>query len=187
MFDFADDQLGLTGKLIVFTFGHEWSVGGNHITICGNSRLSVFFWINVVRLSEYEDMIDDITTDGTHVLLWIGASFGDGLDEFSSEDHNYKLESWSYQPRLIGVPAFGYSLEETYSDFVWNYYLQIEIYPTSGPAFLFYDAYLGSCIKTVTETGEEYQTFYNNEHDDTDMYIQSTWPTYYYFYINWRY
>ncbi len=190
MFAFADDQLGLTGKLIVFTVGHGWSVGGNHITICGNSRIVFAFWINVVRLSEYEDMIDDIITDGTHVLLWIGASFGDGLDEFSSGDHNNKLESWSYQPRLIGNPSFGVTTDYTYETFVWSYSRpDLIVLPQSGPAFLFFDASQGTCEVTVTETGEVYQDYYNDEYEseNTEMYIQSTWPTYYYFYINWGY
>lgn len=184
---FANNQLGLTGKLIVFPIGHGLSRFGEHKTITGKSRCIFGYWTNVVRLSEYEDMIDDITTDGTHVLLWVAASFGDGLDEFSSGDHNFKLESWSYQPRLIGNPSFGFTSHDyTYETFVWSHR---ELEPHSGPAFLFFDAFQGTCEVTVTETGLDYQTYYNDFYEEynTELYIQSTWPTYYYFYINWGY
>ncbi|MHA1126513.1 MAG: hypothetical protein ACTSQX_12885, partial [Candidatus Heimdallarchaeota archaeon] len=78
---------------------------------------------NVVKLSEYEDEIYDITADGTHVLLWISACNGNGLDSFSSSEHHNNLESWSFRPKHEGNPSNGKLRDggSTYQYFCWLY------------------------------------------------------------------
>ncbi|HUT80201.1 MAG TPA: hypothetical protein VMZ29_03285 [Candidatus Bathyarchaeia archaeon] len=83
MFDYVNGKLGLTGKLIVFVAGHGRSPYGNHITITGETRCWGLYYSNVIKLNEYESKIDAITSDGTHILLWISACHGDGLNTFT--------------------------------------------------------------------------------------------------------
>jgi len=184
MFDFADSKLGLTGKLIVYVYSHGilWN---EHYTMTGTSHNVLgLWWTNVVKLSEYQDKIDDITSDGTHVFLWIAACNGNGLDEFSSSDHNYCLESWSYRPKHYG----NYFEPSTpYTSFVWKHGTAsggLDCY--CEQAFFFKFAYQGACEYTVTEIGPLAKSYYDSKFDAT-MYIQSTWSSNYYFYINWGY
>ncbi|NHK29950.1 MAG: hypothetical protein FK730_01270 [Asgard group archaeon] len=195
MLDFADGQLGTYGKLIVVVGCHGKKFGGNHMTMTGTSHFVIipFFWIvfwyNVVKLNEYQSKIDDITSDGTHVLLWVGACHGNGLDSFSSSDHNYNLESWSFRDKHFGNYAPGSC---TYQTFTW--YNHIEGFDTVVPecemAFFFLAAYEGTCEVTVSEVGEDIQTWYNkyweNETETGEMYIQKTWGSHL-FYVNWGY
>jgi len=129
------------------------------------------------------------TTDGTHVLLWIAASFGDGLNEFSSSDHNYNLESWCYIPRYMG-PSMGAIIGSnyTYSYFVWKYHLDLSdnIAGDSGASIFFLGAYEGIMEVTATEIGVDAKEDYDPKYTSTAMYIQSTWSNHL-FYINWGY
>ncbi|MBN1329347.1 MAG: hypothetical protein JXA54_07730 [Candidatus Heimdallarchaeota archaeon] len=187
MFDFANGKLGLAGKLIVFVSSHGLKVGtGDHMTITGNSNL-IWGWTNAVHCDEYEDKVDTITNDGTHILLWISACHGDGLNDFSSSDHNYCLESWSFKPVHEGVPSTRRATDGTYNSFCWLFNGSGGVlYPNSECAFFFYYAAQGACEYTVTEIGPIAKYFYDCEYDST-MYIQSTWSANYYFYINWGY
>jgi hypothetical protein len=188
MFAFADDQLETYGKLIVVVGCHGKKYARKHHTMTGKSRC-IAFWINTIKLSEYENMIDDITSDGTHVLLWIGACHGNGLDSFSSSDHNYNLESWSFRHKHKGQYAPGSC---TYLTFTW--YNHIEGFDTVVPecemAFFFLAAYNGTCEVTVSEVGEDIRIWYNkyweNEPETCEMYIQKTWGSHL-FYVNWGY
>jgi hypothetical protein len=187
MFDFVDGELGLTGKLIVFVANHGIKYYGSHLSITGKSRCWLAGWTDVIRLNEYENKIEAITEDGTHVLLWVSACHGDGLDSFSSSDHHYSLESWSFRPYHVGSPSNGYSPTGKYTDFCWCYSTSgSTVNAKSECAFFFLGAAEGTCAKTVTEIGEDAQSFYNNKYDST-MYIQSTWSSAYSFYVNWGY
>ena len=187
MFDFVDGKFGSTGKLIVFVVGHGGEDDGEHFTTTGKTR-RIGGFTNSIELEEYEDKVNDITTDGTHILLYICSCHGDGLDSFSPSDHNYCLESWSFRPLHFGRPSTGYISGSTFADFYWCYYndsgnpiLQSE------PAWIFYYTAIGTCEYTVTEIGEMAQIQYNQYYTpEGRMYIQSTWSSYY-FYINWGY
>lgn len=190
MFDYVDGKLGIYGRLIVFVTSHGRAPYGSHMTISGKTRCWGFGYTNVIRLSEYENKIDDITSDGTHVLLWISACHGNGLDSFSSSDHNNCLESWSFRDEHEGSPALGAVVnEETcdYEDFCWLGYLDDEdnVVPQSEAAFFFAGAAEGSCQVTVTEIGPDAKEYYDARFSTT-MYIQSTWGSHI-FYINWGY
>ncbi len=197
MFDYVNGKLGLTGKLIVFVACHGKSYYGYHLTFTGETKYWFFGWTNVIRLRDYEEKIDAITTDGTHVLLWISACHGNGLDSFSSSDHNTRLESWSFKPLHWGSPSNGWVDNEetdTYEDFCWLYYQPsgANLNGRSEAAYFFIGAAEGACQKSVTYLGENkikpyYDSQYNNaDCDYSQMYIQSTWGSYS-FYVNWGY
>jgi hypothetical protein len=185
MLDFADGQLGFTGKLIVVVGCHGLNWFGYHITMTGTSHLILLlFWTNVVFLAEYQNKINDITSDGTHVLLFVGACHGNGLDDFSSDDHNNNLESWSFRETHRSKYWVGPC---TYETFTW---IHDEGDPECEMAFFFYAAYEGTCEVTVSEVGDDIQPWYNGEFDsdqeNCEMYIQREWGTHL-FYVNWGY
>ncbi|MHA1186690.1 MAG: hypothetical protein ACTSXA_04965 [Candidatus Heimdallarchaeota archaeon] len=184
MFDFADNQLGSTGKLIVFVVGHGKVYAQEHYTMTGKTHLIFFFWINAFTCSEYKVKVDDITTDGTHVFLWISACHGNGLDSFQSWHHNYKLESWSFRPVHEGTPSNGRTDDGTYQTFYWLHHPTYST-PLSECSFFFHYAAQGVCEYTVTEMFPSIEFHYNYEYDSV-IYQQSTWGSYY-FYINWGY
>lgn len=187
MFNFVNGKLGLTGKLMVFVANHGIKYYGYHLSITGKSRCWLVGWTNVIRLSEYETKIEAITDGGTHVLLWSSACHGDGLDSFSSSDHNNCLESWSFRTLHEGTPSNGNAPTDDYNSFCWLYCDDSgTIRARSECAFFFLGAAEGSCAVSVTDIGEDAQTYYNN-HFDSTMYIQSTWSSAYNFYINWGY
>jgi len=192
MFAFADSKLGSLGKLIVFEDAHGLKYWGHHVTPFGTSHLIWWYgWINVVRLSEYENMIDDITSDGTHVLMWIHTSFGEGLNEFSPSDHNYNLECWSLNPRgFLSYLGFSRGGTEKYTDYCWSFYKDVYGEPilNSAMAFFFWDAYEGTCQVTVSESGVTGGEHFNDTYSyyPSYFYIQKTWGNHY-FYVNWGY
>ncbi|MHA1501009.1 MAG: hypothetical protein ACTSSB_04100 [Candidatus Heimdallarchaeota archaeon] len=144
MLNFADSNLGSTGKLVVFVAGHGKKYAGHHITMTGKSRWFVAY-TNVVKLSEYEDEVYDITADGTHVLLWISACHGDGLDSFSSSEHHNNLESWSFRPKHEGNPSNGkLNGGSTYQYFCWLYGTYPSLHASSECAYFFLGAAEGT-------------------------------------------
>ncbi len=189
MLTYADSQLGLTGKLIVFANSHGIKWGGNHYTMTGTSHnILGLWWTNVVKLSEYENLIDDITSESTKVLLWIAACKGYGLDSFASGDHNECLESWSFREKHY-MNVYG----DSYSNYCWGHDVisgGTVVVPKDEMAFFFSVAYEGTCQVTVTDIGPDIKDWYDDKYDSEDeesvMYIQSTWGTYT-FYINWGY
>lgn len=181
------------GKCIVFVACHGKSYGYGHHTITGNANFVIAGWFNTVKLSEYKSMIESITDDGTHVLLWVSACHGDGLDYFMGADSHNRLETWSFRPEHRGLPSNG---EVDWVDpFHYNYFCWLYNY-TSGVlntnsecAFFFAGADEGAYQKTVTYLGKyKIRPYYNSvfnteEHDYCQMYIQMTWGTYA-FYVN---
>ncbi|MHA1502240.1 MAG: hypothetical protein ACTSSB_10365 [Candidatus Heimdallarchaeota archaeon] len=163
MLNFADSNLGSTGKLVVFVAGHGKKPFGKHISMTGKSHLVFFIWSNVVKLSEYEDEIYDITADGTHVLLWISACNGNGLDSFSSSEHHNNLESWSFRPKHEGNPSNGKLRDggSTYQYFCWLYGDYPSFHAASECAYFFLGAAEGPCEVTVTELGPTIKTNYD--------------------------
>ncbi len=187
MFDYADTKLGFFGRLIVFVAAHGRAPYGDHITITGNTRFWGSYYSNVIKLSEYENKVDANTNEGTHVFLWVSACHGDGLDSFSSGDHNDCLESWSFRPKHEGTPSNGYATDDTYETFCWLYSMDAyyNVIPRSECAFFFLGAAEGPYETTVTEIGPDAQSYYNN-HFDSTMYIQCIWGSHI-FYIDWGY
>lgn len=186
MFNYADNQLGYFGRLIVFVVGHGRAPYGDHMTITGKSRHWLFTITDVFKLNEYENKVKANTIEGTHVFLWICACHGDGLDSFSYDDHRYCLESWSYRPVHEGAPSNGDAPTRVYTDFCWLYYtIYGTIIAQSECAFFFLGASEGPYEYTVTEIGPVARTYYNNRFGSY-MYIQYTWGSHI-FYIDWGY
>ncbi|MHA1125528.1 MAG: hypothetical protein ACTSO7_04285 [Candidatus Heimdallarchaeota archaeon] len=183
MLNFADTQLGTTGKLIIFVAGHGYAYL-NHNTVSSKTKFRLFYFSNTIKLTEWRSEMYDITADGTHVFLWVSACHGDGLDSFSYSHHHDKMESWSFRPKHEGTPSNGYATDGTYHTFCWLHNL-VYFTPYSECAFFFHFAAQGICEYTVTEMFSDIKFHYDYEFDST-MYQQSTWGSHY-FYINWGY
>lgn len=187
MFDAVDSVQGSSSCCIVFVAGHGTHYYGNHLTITGNSACLGLGWINVMRLSDYEKKVEALTDDGTHVLLWVCACHGDGLNEFMGADSHNRLESWSYRPEHAIDPAMGevdHIPTDTYEDFCWLYDEVLEhIEGRSEAAIFFLGAAEGTNVISVSDVGPDMKDFYDGLVGDNTMYIQRTWGTYS-FYVN---
>jgi hypothetical protein len=184
MLDYADGELGNNDQLIVFVAGHGVAYTGQHNTVTTKTKYRFFVYTNTVKLTGYEDKVDDITTDGTYVLLWISACHGWGLNNFPARRHNYKMESWSFRPEHIGDPSLGVTIDGAYTGFCWLYVdATWYIISQSEAAFFFCDAAAGAFSLTVSTSGNSARNYYNNKWEDSTMYIQKTWGDYE-FYVN---
>ena len=187
MFNAVDSVQGSSSCCVVFVAGHGYSYYGNHLTITGNSACLGLGWINVMRLSDYEEKVEALTDDGTHVLMWICACHGNGLNEFMGADSHNRLECWSYQPEHAIDPAMGevsHIPTDTYEDFCWLFDEVLGyIEGRSEAAIFFLGAAEGINVVSVSAVGPDMKDFYDGLVGDNTMYIQKTWGTYS-FYIN---
>ncbi|MBN1331252.1 MAG: hypothetical protein JXA54_17420 [Candidatus Heimdallarchaeota archaeon] len=175
MMTVADNELEGNDRLIIFVHGHgERASGGKHITITTNSKVRIG-WTNVMHRSDYYEYIEAITDDSTHVFLWLDSCHGNGMDSWSSSDHHYCLEIWSYVEHAFQM---AWSTGSTWDYAYWQYTHDAQ---KDCEAELFFDNADGGGYEDITELGDNIEYWFDNtlhNTEDEDMRTTTFWDTY---------
>lgn len=193
MMQFVEGITTSQDKVIIFTHGHgdintvQTGPGGEisheHCTLTTKSHLIIAFWTNVLMVSDYHNLIGDITEDGTHVFLWLARCHGIPIGGWPDDKHNNRLLVWYYDP--VGYQqGFSYPLS-TYEDFSWteDNWPYVGVSKKSEAEMFFSAAEQGTNTIDIYSIGCDIQYYFNHILYDPDkhegkMYIKNFWGNY---------